>query len=81
MITATSANFRQHYAKYKIEAHHEPILITNHGNEEFVFMSVKEYRRLQAQRQFLPAEEMPDEWGDALKQVDTTHMEQFNHER
>jgi hypothetical protein len=36
---------------------------------------------VRTERQFFHASTMPADWAEALRQVDTSHMARFNHER
>jgi len=62
-ILATSAELQKSFGRYRETALREPVVITHHGRESLVLLSVEEYRRLQRQdrRTLHPAELHPRE--------------------
>lgn len=46
MIKITSAEFQKGFGQYRMEAHKNPVIITNHGREDLALISAEEYARL-----------------------------------
>jgi prevent-host-death family protein len=68
MVKVTAAEFQKHFGRYKDAAQREPVIVTSHGRESLVVLSVEDYRRLEAldtRRAYHPAE-LPDDLKDAL---------------
>ncbi len=47
--SVTSADFQKAFGRFREKALQEPVVITNHGRESLVLLSVQEYRRLKSQ--------------------------------
>lgn len=47
MAQVTSGEIQKEFGRYRSIAHQEAVVITNHGREDLVLLSVQEYRRLQ----------------------------------
>jgi prevent-host-death family protein len=58
MTTATSAEFQKEFGRFRTIAQREPVVITNHGRDDLVVLSVHEYQRLKRRdREVLAASE------------------------
>jgi prevent-host-death family protein len=56
MDKATSAEFQKAFGRFRTMAQREPVVITNHGREDLVVLSIGEYNRLKRRdREVLPA--------------------------
>ncbi|MFQ3247249.1 MAG: prevent-host-death family protein [Arenicella sp.] len=46
MTKITSAQLQKGFGQYRMEAHKNPIIITNHGRDDLALISAEEYARL-----------------------------------
>ena len=61
MNRVTSNEFQKKFASYKAKAHREAVVITSHGQDDVVLISVDEYERLrQLDQQAVYAHELPE---------------------
>ena len=67
MTKITSAEFQKGFGQYRMEAHKNPVIITNHGRDDLALISADEYARLRQldQRTFY-ADELDAEVLDEL---------------
>ncbi len=61
-VTVTSTEFQRNVGTYTDRALKEPLMITNHGRERLVLISVEDYTRLRMldNREVLLAEDLPE---------------------
>jgi len=70
MGKATSAEFQKEFGRFRTIAQREPVVITNHGREDIVVLSIDEYNRLKRRdREVLPASALSTADLEALKNV------------
>ena len=66
--TVTASQFQQAFGLFTAKALQEPVTITKHGRPQLVVVSAEEWSRLKRRdRQVGLAEELSDEWLEALK--------------
>jgi prevent-host-death family protein len=71
MSTVTSAEFQWNMGLYQDKALAEPVTITENGREEFVLLSIGEYRRLKRRdRRVFAAEDLTPEQIEALEKAE-----------
>ena len=59
MTKITSAQLQKGFGQYRMEAHKNPVIITNHGRDDLALISAEEYARLrQLDQQALYAHEV-----------------------
>lgn len=46
MTKITSAQLQKGFGQYRMEAHKNPVIITNHGRDDLALISAEEYARL-----------------------------------
>ena len=46
MTKITSAEFQKGFGQYRMQAHKNPVIITNHGRDDLALISADEYARL-----------------------------------
>ncbi len=82
MVTISSVEFQRKFGRYRDAAQREPVVITNHGRENLVLLSVDEYRRLKRRdRQALRVEDLTQADLEALASAEPpTQAEAFNDE-
>jgi prevent-host-death family protein len=60
MIKVSSTEFQNRFGQYKKEVRNSPIVITNHGRDDLVLLSINEFTRLKAlNRRSFYAHELP----------------------
>ena len=70
MKRVTTDEFQKEVASYKAKAHREAVVITSHGEDDVVLISVDEYKRLrQLDQQAVYAHELPEAVIDELGTV------------
>ena len=71
MTTVTSVELQKHFGPIREKALRDPVIVTHHGRESLVVMSVEEFRRLKAldTRTHYYAWDMPADIADALRRV------------
>lgn len=82
MTHVTSGELQKNFGLYRTIAMREPVMVTNHGREDLVMLSIEEYRKLQLlARQTFHASEMTDEeLADVQQAIIPKDAQQFNHE-
>jgi prevent-host-death family protein len=72
----TASEFQQAFGALSDKARHEPVVITKHGRDSLVVMSVEEWERLRRHdRQVGLTMELPEEWADApLEHLISTNL-------
>ncbi len=82
MVTISSVEFQKKFGRYRDTAQREPVVITNHGRENLVLLSVDEYRRLKRRdRQALRVEDLTQADLEALAAAEPpAEAEAFNDE-
>ncbi len=51
MTKVTSGEFTREFGRYRVIAHREPGVITNHGRDDVVLISAEDYARLRRHEQ------------------------------
>lgn len=46
MTKVTSNEFAREFGRYRVMAHREPVVITNHGRDDVVLIGAEDYARL-----------------------------------
>lgn len=70
MTHITSGELKRKFGVYRTIALREPVMLTHHGREDLVMISVEQYRKLQRlARQTFHASEMTDEELADLEQI------------
>jgi prevent-host-death family protein len=70
MTNITSGELKRKFGLYRAIALREPVMLTHHGREDLVMISVEQYRKLQRlARQTFHASEMTDEELADLEQI------------
>ena len=78
----TSAELRKSFCRCRERAQQEPVVVTKHGRDSLVLLSIEEYRRLKSQdRKALFAWELRHSEIEALQRSDAiSEGAEFNHE-
>ena len=62
MTKVTSAEFQKEFGRFRMQAHREAVIITNHGRDDLALISAEEYKRLLSlDQQALYAHELPED--------------------
>jgi|688.fasta_scaffold338732_2 prevent-host-death family protein len=82
MTNITSGELKRKFGLYRAIALREPVMLTHHGREDLVMISVEQYRKLQRlARQTFHASEMTDEeLADVQQIIIPKDAIAFNHE-
>jgi len=82
MSKITSKELQREYGRVRTEAYKRAVIITNHGRDDMVLLSVDEYKRLRALDQAaLHPSELPLEVLDRMKTPDiSADAYQYEHE-
>ena len=82
MHKVTSGEFQKEFGRFRMEAHKDAVIITNHGRDDLALISAEEYARLrQLDQQAFYANELPQEVVDELGTLDIPKAaKQFDHE-
>ena len=51
MAKVTSGEFTREFGRYRVMAHREPVVITNHGRDDVVLIGADDYARLRRYEQ------------------------------
>lgn len=71
MAQVSSGELQKEFGRYRVIAHREAVVITNHGREDLVLLSAEEYRRLQdLEERAFHVSEMSDDDIASLSQVE-----------
>ena len=46
MAKVTSNEFAREFGRYRVLAHREPVIVTNHGRDDVVLIAAEDYARL-----------------------------------
>ena len=66
----TASEFQQAFGALSDKARHEPVIITKHGRDFLVVMSVEEWERLKRRdRTVGRTTELPEEWVEAVREA------------
>ncbi|MGP8268398.1 MAG: type II toxin-antitoxin system Phd/YefM family antitoxin [Beijerinckiaceae bacterium] len=66
----TASEFQQAFGALSDKARHEPVIITKHGRDSLVVMSVEEWERLKRRdRTVGRTTELPEEWVEAVREA------------
>ncbi|MGO4871660.1 MAG: type II toxin-antitoxin system Phd/YefM family antitoxin [Roseiarcus sp.] len=66
----TASQFQQSFGALSDKARREPVVITKHGRDSLVVMSAEEWARLKRRdRRVGSAEELPEEWIEAVRRT------------
>ncbi len=78
----TSVEFQKNFGRYREVAIRSPLVITNHGRESLVLLSVDEYRRLKKRdREVLHVSELSDADIEAIRNAEIPEeFVAFDHE-
>jgi len=82
MTKVTSGEFTREFGRYRVMAHREPVIVTNHGRDDVVLISAEDYARLRRYEQkALHVTQLPKEVVDELGTVALPEdASQFDHE-
>lgn len=70
MTKVTSGEFTRGFGRYRVMAHREPVVITNHGRDDVVLIAAEDYARLRRyERKPLHVSQLPREVIDELGTV------------
>jgi prevent-host-death family protein len=70
MTKVTSAEFTREFGRYRVIAHREPVVITNHGRDDVVLIGAEDFARLSRYDQkAFHVTELPEEVVGALGTV------------
>jgi prevent-host-death family protein len=71
-ISVTATEFQTRAGLYIEQSGKAPVFITKHSRPARVLIDIDEYERLKARdtRRAYAVEELPEEWGNALKAAD-----------
>ncbi|MDN5848333.1 MAG: type II toxin-antitoxin system Phd/YefM family antitoxin [Nitrococcus sp.] len=71
MTKVTSGEFTREFGRYRVLAHREPIIITNHGRDDVVLLAAEDYARLRRYEQkAFHVSQLPREFVDELGTVE-----------
>jgi prevent-host-death family protein len=51
MAKVTSGDFTREFGRYRVMAHREPVIVTNHGRDDVVLIGAVDYARLRRYEQ------------------------------
>lgn len=51
MTKVTSGEFTREFGRYRVMAHREPVVVTNHGRDDVVLIGAEDYARLRRYEQ------------------------------
>lgn len=51
MAKVTSGQFTREFGRYRVMAHREPVVVTNHGRDDVVVIGAEDYARLRRYEQ------------------------------
>jgi prevent-host-death family protein len=51
MAKVTSGEFTREFGRYRVMAHREPVVVTNHGRDDVVLIGAEDYARLRRYEQ------------------------------
>ncbi len=82
MTKVSSAEFQKEFGRFRMQAHKEAVIITNHGRDDLALISADEYKRLRSlDQQAFYAHELPEEVMEELgSQAVPDEARQFEHE-
>jgi PHD/YefM family antitoxin component YafN of YafNO toxin-antitoxin module len=83
MVTVISVEFGKQFGSVREKALKGPVVVTYHGCESLVVLSIEEFNRLKSldTRQHYYAEDLPDDLAEALRQVKPgPESQRFAHE-
>jgi len=82
MAKVTSNEFAREFGRYRVLAHREPVVITNHGRDDVLLIGVEDYERLRRYEQkAMHVTELPKEVVNELGTVAIPEAAaQSNHE-
>ena len=70
-IKVSASEFQQTFGALSDKARHEPVVITKHGRDSLVVMSVEEWERLKRRdRQVGLTAELPEKWVEAVRNAE-----------
>ena len=77
MLTVASTEFQNRAGHYMEASARRPVFITKHKRPARVLIDIEEYERLKARdtRQAYLVEDLPEEWIDALRNADLSHLD------
>jgi prevent-host-death family protein len=76
-VTIASTEFQTRAGLYMERAAKGPVFITKHSRPVRVLIDIEEYDRLKARdtRRAYAVEEIPEDWAEALDNVDLSHID------
>lgn len=82
MTQVTCGELQKEFGRYRTIAHREVVVITNHGRDDLVLLSVEEYKRLcrLEKRSFHVSDLTDDELSDLENTSIPVEASQYNHE-
>ncbi len=82
MTQVTSGELQKEFGRYRSIAHREAVVITNHGRDDLVLLSVDEYKRLRLleKRSFHISALTDDELIDLENTSISVEASKYNHE-
>lgn len=82
MTKVTSGEFTREFGRYRVMAHREAVVVTNHGRDDVVLIGAEDYARLRRYEQkALHVSQLPREVVDELGTVAVPEAAaQFDHE-
>ncbi len=82
MTQVTSGELQKEFGRYRSIAHREAVVITNHGRDDLVLLSVDEYKRLRRleKRSFHISALTDDELIDLENTSISVEASKYNHE-
>ncbi len=82
MAQVTSGELQKEFGRYRSIAHREAVVITNHGRDDLVLLSVDEYKRLRGleKRSFHISALTDDELIDLENTSISIEASKYNHE-
>jgi prevent-host-death family protein len=70
MAKVTSGDFTREFGRYRVMAHREPVVVTNHGRDDVVLIGAEDYARLRRYEQkAFHVSQLPKEVVDELGTV------------
>lgn len=82
MTKVTSGEFTREFGRYRVMAHREPVIITNHGRDDVVLIGADDYARLRRYEQkAFHVTQLPEEVVNELGTVSVSDAaSDFDHE-
>jgi len=82
MARVPAKEFQREFGRLRGVAHREAVIVTSHGRDDVVLLSIEEYQRLRSlDRRAMHVSELPDDVVEALGTIEIpAEAARYNHE-